>query len=67
MQRAYSTAANLIAHADRVLRTLAGHAQTPGRENPSDSVEDNDLSKDEANIPAQLMRVTPACDVAAHD
>ncbi len=65
MQRAYSTADNLIAHADRVLRTLAGHAKTTGRENPSDAVEDNDLNEDEAKLSAQLMRVNHAGEVAA--
>jgi 3-demethoxyubiquinol 3-hydroxylase len=65
MQRAYSTADNLIAHADRVLRTLAGHAKTTGRENPSDAVGDNDLNEDEAKLSAQLMRVNHAGEVAA--
>ncbi|SHI68932.1 2-polyprenyl-3-methyl-6-methoxy-1,4-benzoquinone monooxygenase [Cycloclasticus pugetii] len=65
MQRAYSTADNLIAHADRVLRTLAGHAKTTGRENPSDAVEGNDLNEDEAKLSAQLLRVNHAGEVAA--
>ncbi|MDF1689303.1 MAG: 2-polyprenyl-3-methyl-6-methoxy-1,4-benzoquinone monooxygenase [Cycloclasticus sp.] len=65
MQRAYSPADILIDHADRVLRTLAGHAITTGRENPADTVEDNELNDDEAKLSAQLMRVNHAGEVAA--
>ena len=65
MQRAFSPADTLITHADRVLRTLAGHAITTGRENPADTVEDNELNDDEAKLSAQLMRVNHAGEVAA--
>lgn len=65
MQRAFSPADTLIIHADRVLRTLAGHAKTTGRENPADAIEDNELNDDEAKLSAQLMRVNHAGEVAA--
>ena len=65
MQRAFSPADILINHADRVLRTLAGHAKTTGRENPADAIEDNELNNDEAKLSAQLMRVNHAGEVAA--
>jgi len=65
MQRAFSPADILITHADRVLRTLAGHAKTTGRENPADAIEDNELNDDEAKLSAQLMRVNHAGEVAA--
>ena len=65
MQRVFSPADILINHADRVLRTLAGHAKTTGRENPADAIEDNELNNDEAKLSAQLMRVNHAGEVAA--
>ena len=65
MQRAFSPADILINHADRVLRTLAGHAKTTGRENPADAIEHNELNDDEAKLSAQLMRVNHAGEVAA--
>ena len=65
MQRVFSPADILINHADRVLRTLAGHAKTTGRENPADAIEDNELNDDEAKLSAQLMRVNHAGEVAA--
>ncbi|PHS73166.1 MAG: demethoxyubiquinone hydroxylase family protein [Cycloclasticus sp.] len=65
MQRAYSPADNLISHADRILRTLAGHAITTGRDNPADSAEHSELTDDEAQLSARLMRVNHAGEVAA--
>jgi len=65
MQRAYSPADTLIAHADRVLRTLAGHAKTTGRDNPADATEHTKLDDDDAKLSAQLMRVNHAGEVAA--
>lgn len=65
MQRAYSPADTLIAHADRVLRTLAGHAKTTGRDNPADASEHSELNDDEVKLSAQLMRVNHAGEVAA--
>jgi ubiquinone biosynthesis monooxygenase Coq7 len=60
MQRAYSPADILIDHADRVLRTLAGHAKTTGRDNPADSASHAELSDEEAKLSARLMRVNHA-------
>jgi ubiquinone biosynthesis monooxygenase Coq7 len=65
MQRAYSPADILIDHADRVLRTLAGHAKTTGRDNPADSASHAELSDEEAKLSARLMRVNHAGEVAA--
>lgn len=65
MQRAYSPADILIDHADRVLRTLAGHAKTTGRDNPADSASHTELSDEEAKLSARLMRVNHAGEVAA--
>ena len=65
MQRAYTPADMLIDHADRVLRTLTGHAKTTGRKNPADATEETGLSDDEAKLSAQLMRVNHAGEVAA--
>ncbi len=65
MQRVFSPTDILIDHADRVLRTLSGHAKTSGRENPADSAQDNELSDDEAQLSARLMRVNHAGEVAA--
>jgi ubiquinone biosynthesis monooxygenase Coq7 len=65
MQRAYSPADNLISHADRILRTLAGQAITTGRENPANSAEPSELADDEAQLSARLMRVNHAGEVAA--
>jgi ubiquinone biosynthesis monooxygenase Coq7 len=65
MQRAYSPADILIDHADRVLRTLAGHAKTTGRDNPADSASHAELSDKEAKLSARLMRVNHAGEVAA--
>jgi len=65
MNRAYSPADKLIEHADRVLRTLSGHAKTTGRANPADSADNCELSDDEAALSAQLMRVNHAGEVAA--
>ncbi|MDX2426258.1 MAG: 2-polyprenyl-3-methyl-6-methoxy-1,4-benzoquinone monooxygenase [Cycloclasticus sp.] len=65
MQRAYSPADILIDHADRVLRTLAGHAKTTGRDNPADSASHAELSAEEAKLSARLMRVNHAGEVAA--
>lgn len=65
MQRAYSPADTLIDHADRVLRTLSGHAKTTGRPNPADSEQETELTEDEAKLSAQLMRVNHAGEVAA--
>lgn len=65
MQRAYSTADALIGHADRVLRTLSGHAKTTGRANPADNVNGIELTNDESKLSAQLMRVNHAGEVAA--
>ena len=65
MQRAYSPADILIDHADRVLRTLAGHAKTTGRDNPADSASHAELSDAEAKLSARLMRVNHAGEVAA--
>ncbi|ORU91657.1 MAG: 2-octaprenyl-3-methyl-6-methoxy-1,4-benzoquinol hydroxylase [Cycloclasticus sp. symbiont of Bathymodiolus heckerae] len=65
MQRAFSPADILIDHADRVLRTLSGHAKTTGRNNPADSAQDNELSDDETRLSARLMRVNHAGEVAA--
>ena len=65
MQRAFSPADTFITHADRVLRTLAGHAKTTGRENPADAIDDHELNDDEAKLSAQLMRVNHAGEVAA--
>lgn len=65
MQRAYSPADILIDHADRVLRTLAGHAKTTGRNNPADSASHAELSDEEAKLSARLMRVNHAGEVAA--
>ncbi|PCI21110.1 MAG: demethoxyubiquinone hydroxylase family protein [Piscirickettsiaceae bacterium] len=65
MQRAYSPADTLIDHADRILRTLSGHAKTTGRANPSSAVNDVDLTADETKLSAQLMRVNHAGEVAA--
>lgn len=65
MQRAYTPADMLIDHADRVLRTLTGHAKTTGRKNPADAAEETGLSDDEAKLSAQLMRVNHAGEVAA--
>ncbi|MEH6502421.1 MAG: 2-polyprenyl-3-methyl-6-methoxy-1,4-benzoquinone monooxygenase [Cycloclasticus sp.] len=65
MQRAYSPADILIDHADRVIRTLAGHAKTTGRDNPADSASHAELSDEEAKLSARLMRVNHAGEVAA--
>jgi len=65
MQRTFSPADILIDHADRVLRTLSGHAKTTGRENPADSAQEQSLSDDEAQLSARLMRVNHAGEVAA--
>ena len=65
MQRAYSPADTLIAHTDRVLRTLTGHAKTTGRDNPANTRDENELSADEAKLSAQLMCVNHAGEVAA--
>jgi ubiquinone biosynthesis monooxygenase Coq7 len=65
MRRAYSPADILIDHADRVLRTLAGHAKTTGRDNPADSASHAELSDKEAKLSARLMRVNHAGEVAA--
>ena len=65
MQRAYSPADILIDHADRVIRTLAGHAKTTGRDTPADSASHAELSDEEAKLSARLMRVNHAGEVAA--
>ena len=65
MNRAYSPADKLIEHADRVLRTLAGHAITTGRTNPADTANNSTLNDDEAALSAQLMRINHAGEVAA--
>ncbi|MEW5012017.1 MAG: 2-polyprenyl-3-methyl-6-methoxy-1,4-benzoquinone monooxygenase [Cycloclasticus sp.] len=65
MNRAYSPADTLIEHADRVLRTLTGHAKTTGRANPADNAADSELCDDESKLSAQLMRVNHAGEVAA--
>ena len=65
MNRAYSPADKLIEHADRVLRTLSGHAITTGRANPADSADNNKLSDDDTALSAQLMRINHAGEVAA--
>ena len=58
MQRIFSPADILIGHADRVIRTLTGHAKTTGRPNPAaDVTEDIELDDSDAHISAQLMRV----------
>jgi len=65
MQRTFSPADILIDHADRVLRTLSGHAKTTDRKNPADSAQEQNLSDDEAQLSARLMRVNHAGEVAA--
>jgi len=65
MQRTFSPADTLIDHADRVLRTLSGHAKTTGRENPADNAQEQSLTDDEAQLAARLMRVNHAGEVAA--
>jgi len=65
MQRTFSPADILIEHADRVLRTLSGHAKTTDRKNPADSAQEQSLSDDEAQLSARLMRVNHAGEVAA--
>jgi ubiquinone biosynthesis monooxygenase Coq7 len=65
MNRHYSFADAMIDHADRVLRTLSGHAKTTGRANPADALNDAELTDDEATLSAQLMRVNHAGEVAA--
>ncbi|PCH83001.1 MAG: demethoxyubiquinone hydroxylase family protein [Piscirickettsiaceae bacterium] len=65
MQRAYSPADTLIDHADRILRTLSGHAKTTGRANPAAHLNDVELTDDESKLSAQLMRVNHAGEVAA--
>jgi len=65
MQRTFSPADILIDHADRVLRTLSGHAKTTGRKTPADSAQEQNLSDDEAQLSARLMRVNHAGEVAA--
>jgi len=65
MNRAYSPADKFIEHADRVLRTLTGHAETTGRANPADNVSNSTLSDDETALSAQLMRINHAGEVAA--
>lgn len=66
MQRIFSPADILIGHADRVIRTLTGHAKTTGRPNPAaDVTEDIELDDSDAHISAQLMRVNHAGEVAA--
>jgi len=65
MQRTFSPADILIDHADRVLRTLSGHAKTTDRKNPADSAQEQSLSDDEAQLSARLMRVNHAGEVAA--
>ena len=65
MQRTFTAADKLIDHADRVLRTLSGHAKTTGRPNPADAADDYKLNADDAKLSAQLMRVNHAGEVAA--
>ncbi|ORU92581.1 MAG: 2-octaprenyl-3-methyl-6-methoxy-1,4-benzoquinol hydroxylase [Cycloclasticus sp. symbiont of Poecilosclerida sp. N] len=65
MQRTFSPADILITHADRVIRTLSGHAKTTGRANPADGLAETELSKQETKLSAQLMRVNHAGEVAA--
>ena len=65
MERVFSPADIIIGHTDRVLRTLSGHVKTTGRANPADVEADLELTEDEANLSAQLMRVNHAGEVAA--
>jgi len=65
MERTYSPADKLIDHADRILRTLAGHAKTTGRPDPADAISEADLSDQEATLSARLMRINHAGEVAA--
>ncbi len=44
----------MIDHADRVLRTLSGHAKTTGRANPADALNDAELTDDEATLSATI-------------
>jgi hypothetical protein len=54
MNRHYSFADAMIDHADRVLRTLSGHAKTTGRANPADALNDAELTDDEATLSATI-------------
>lgn len=65
MERHYNFSDSIIDHADRVLRTLAGHAKTTGRKNPSKGVEESDLTADDNELAARLMRINHAGEVAA--
>lgn len=65
MIRHYSFSDTLVDHADRVLRTLSGHAKTTERPNPANSLDDTDLTDDESKLSAQLMRINHAGEVAA--
>jgi ubiquinone biosynthesis monooxygenase Coq7 len=65
MERVFSPADIIIGHTDRILRTLSGHVKTTGRANPADVEADLELTEDEANLSAQLMRVNHAGEVAA--
>ena len=58
MQRIFSPADILIGHADRVIRTLTGHAKTTGRPNPAATIaEDIELDDTDAHLSLSLIHI----------
>ncbi|MDW3095678.1 MAG: 2-polyprenyl-3-methyl-6-methoxy-1,4-benzoquinone monooxygenase [Gammaproteobacteria bacterium] len=55
----------LIAEFDRGLRTLTKSSRSAQRANPAETIEENDLSENDAQLSGRLMRVNHAGEIAA--
>ena len=63
--RNFSFLDTLIINADQAIRTLAGRPLATERPNPADSLPETELSEQEQELSARLMRVNHAGEVAA--
>ena len=63
--RHFSPLDNLLIHADQALNTIFGNPKGSGRTNPGGSPQDDDLTEQEKQLSASLMRVNHVGEVCA--
>ncbi|MCU7905501.1 MAG: 2-polyprenyl-3-methyl-6-methoxy-1,4-benzoquinone monooxygenase [Candidatus Thiodiazotropha sp. (ex Epidulcina cf. delphinae)] len=64
-QRAFNSADRLIIGLDKTMRTLFGRPQTTARANPAKDLSEADLSEQERDLAARLMRINHTGEVCA--